>query len=147
MIILHMTWTPCWFLSVVTEHAVATGHETQSPSSFMLHPATFFSAGGCITFGCMISDSALRLRYSLRDIIIVPCGCETESLRLPLLNGLESDLLARQLTETKFTARRNALDLLSRAIRALFKAVMGAYWEPNVLIFAFKSFIQMHSSF
>lgn len=107
MIILHMTWTPCWFLSVVTEHAVATGHETQSPSSFMLHPATVFSAGGCITFGCMISDSALRLRYSLRDIIIVPCGCETESLRLPLLNGLESDLLARQLTETKFTARRN----------------------------------------
>lgn len=94
---------------VATKHAVATGHETQSPSSFVLHPATFFSAGGRITFGCMISDSALRLRYSLRDIIIVPCGSVTESLRLrlPLLNGLESDLLARRLTGTKLTSRRN----------------------------------------
>lgn len=28
-----------------------------------------------------------------------------------------------------------------------FKAVMDAYWEPNMLIFASKSFLQMHSSF
>lgn len=36
--------------------------------------------------------------------------------------------------------------IVSAAV-AWLKAVMGAYWEPNVLIFALKSFIQMHSSF
>lgn len=36
--------------------------------------------------------------------------------------------------------------IVSAAV-AWLKAVMGAYWEPNVLIFALKSFVRMHSSF
>lgn len=42
--------------------------------------------------------------------------------------------------------QKKCLNLLYQLLWWL-KAVMGAYWEPNMLIFASKSFAQMHSSF